>query len=133
MQKQLLMLLCVLCLTYSLGYRVTCQRAGARASQQKFNIDVDHAHAPKFSVGKAVAMIGTITSRPSLAVAEEDNVRNVFQPNIDPAAMSSSIIYAVVPIVIYFVFNSIIAPKLGLIKEVETGSDNFPPENKTPF
>ena len=102
-------------------------------SQKKSNIEVDRAHAPKFSAGNAVTTIAALSSIPTLAVADADNVRNVFQPNLDTTAMSSSIIYAVVPIVIYFVFNTILAPKLGLIKEVESGRDNLPPENKTPF
>jgi hypothetical protein len=131
MQKSIVLyLLFAICFACSTGFRLNSQRTGA---SQKHNIVVDLAHAHyKSTVGKAVAAIAAVSAVPSIAVAE-DNVRNVFQPTIDTAAMSSSLIYTVVPIVIYFVFNVVIAPKLGLIKEDSKTDNNLPPENKTPF
>lgn len=105
-------------------------------SQPKIKTVVDPVHTHQYSVGKFAATIVAVSSMlPSVAAAD---VINVFQPTFkdgDMAAVSFGPIYILGCIVPYFLFNTFLAPKLGLVKEGKEGDqkNNLPPENKTPF
>jgi len=84
------------------------------------------------SIGAAVAVMWS-----NAAVAHAE-VRNVFQPTLDQETVQSSstgAIYLLGAVIPYVILNAVIAPKLGLSKEVnEDDPDNMtPPNNNSPF